>query len=303
VTTSRSRLISTGAGSHTEAFAPLDWALLSGIALVWGASFLFIEIGLEAFSPGLITWLRITLGFLTLRMFPRARTPVDRDGWPRLILLSFTWVSVPFLLFPLAQQHVDSALAGMLNALVPIFAALIAAVLLRRMPGPYQAAGLVIGVTGAVLISQPAIDQGGSTAWGVLLIGVATFNYGLSINLAVPLQQVYGGPAVMARALGIASLVTLPFAVGGFADASLRLTPVLAMATLGIVGTGVAFAAMALLVGRVGPTRGGVAIFFIPIVSIVLGVAVRAETVVAVQLAGTGLVLLGAALASRRERA
>lgn len=300
--TTRPRLISTGAGSHTEAFAPLDWALLASVALVWGASFLFIEIGLEAFSPGLITWLRITLGFLTLRMFPSARTPIDRDGWPRLILISFTWVSVPFLLFPIAQQHIDSALAGMLNALVPIFAAAIAAVLLRRMPGAYQAAGLIIGVLGAVLIARPAIDQGGSTAWGVLLIVVATLNYGLSINLAVPLQQSYGGPAVMARALGVASLTTLPFAVGGFSDATLRIAPVLAVSTLGVVGTGVAFAAMALLVGRVGPTRGGVAIFFIPIVSILLGVAVRDETVVAIQLAGTALVLLGAGVASRRER-
>jgi drug/metabolite transporter (DMT)-like permease len=70
---------------------------------------------------------------------------------------------------------------------------------------------------------------------------------------------------------------------------------------LGVLGTGVAFVMMATLVGRAGATRGAVAIYFIPIVAVVLGVAVRGDGVTVVALSGVALVIVGAYLTSRRE--
>ena len=137
---SRRPVFSTGAGSRLEAFGPVEWGLLASVALIWGSSFFFIEIALEAIRPGPITWLRILAGFLTLSLFPSARTTVDREDWPRIGALSLTWISIPFLLHPIAQQYIDSALTGMLNALVPIFAAMFAAVFLRQLPGADPAA-------------------------------------------------------------------------------------------------------------------------------------------------------------------
>ena len=75
----------------------------------------------------------------------------------------------------------------------------------------------------------------------------------------------------------------------------------LAMIPLGILGTGLAFVLMATLVGRVGGTRGSVAIYFVPVVAVALGVIVRGEDVEPIALAGTALVLLGAWVTSRRE--
>ena len=77
--------------------------------------------------------------------------------------------------------------------------------------------------------------------------------------------------------------------------------PVLAVIVPGVFNTGAAFVIMTAFVGRVGPTRGGVAVYFIPIVAMVLGVAFRSEVVLPLQSAGIGLVLLGAGLTSRRE--
>jgi drug/metabolite transporter (DMT)-like permease len=295
------RLIATTEGTHRGAFSPLDWGLLAGVALVWGSSFVFIEIALESINPGLITWGRIFLGFLTLSLFPAARRPVDRSGWPRLIVLSVTWTSFPFLLFPIAQQHIDSALAGMLNALSPIFGAAIAAVLLRRLPRRVQMLGLFAGFVGAILISLPALDAGGSNALGVAMVVAATASYGLSFNLAAPLQQEYGGPAVLWRLMAVATVTTFPFAIGGFGTAHWGLTPILTVGSLGILGTGLSYVAMTLLVGRVGPTRGGVAIFFLPVVAIVLGILIRDEHVLPIQLVGTAMILAGASVASRSE--
>ena len=117
-----SRILSTSAGTNREAFTPLDWALFVSIGLIWGSSFLLIDIGLEAFHPGLITWMRIAFGALILALVPRARRRIEPFDRPRLIALSFVWVAIPFTLFPIAQQYINSAAAGMLNGAMPIFA-------------------------------------------------------------------------------------------------------------------------------------------------------------------------------------
>lgn len=298
----RQRLFTTEAGSRLGAFGAIEWLLLAGVALLWGSAFLFIELSLEAFPPGVITWGRLSLGFATLTLFPSARRPVQRSDWGRISLLAMTWVAIPFMLFPIAQQHIDSALAGMLNALVPIFAAFFAAIFLRTMPRRIQAMGIGLGFVGAIAIGIPAIGDSNSSAFGVGLVALATVFYGLSINLAIPLQHRYGGPAVMVRALGIAALVTAPFGIANLGDVTWNTSATPALLILGLVGTGFPFVLMAQFVGRVGPTRGGVAIYFIPIVSIVLGVTFNAETVIATQLGGTALVLAGAWLTSRKER-
>ena len=104
------------------------------------------------------------------------------------------------------------------------------------------------------------------------------------------------------RALAVATIVTAPFGLVGLPASRWSISAVAAVAVLGVFGTGVAFVSMASFVGRVGPTRGGVAIYFIPIVSILLGVLFLAESVSPLQIVGTGILLLGAWLTSRKER-
>ncbi len=295
------RVFSTAQGSRLEPFGWIEWALLGGVALIWGSSFLLIEISLETLSPVTITWIRVSLGFVSLTVVPAAREPVDRGDLPRVVVLGFTWVVVPFLLFPIAQQHIDSALTGMLNASVPIFSTVVAIVLMRSLPGLRQAAGIVLGFVGTVCIGLPAVTGSTSAAWGVLLVLVATLFYGISLNLAVPLQQRYGAPAVMMRALGVAAAATTPLGLIGLADSQWSAGPVSAVVVLGVVNTGAAFVTMAALVGRVGATRGGVATYFIPIVAMVLGMAFRSEVIAALQWAGIAIVLFGASLTTRRE--
>ena len=297
----RRRVSLTAQGSTLEPFGLVEWALLCGVALIWGSSFLLIEIGLESLAPTVIAWVRVTLGVLTLIVVPATRVPLDRADYPRVVLLGLVWVAVPSLLFPIAQQHIDSALAGMLNAAVPIFSTLVAIALLRSLPRFRQAAGVALGFAGTVGIGLPAALGSSSAARGVLLVVVATLCYGIALNLAVPLQQRYGAPAVMMRALGVAAIATTPFGLAGLAGSRWSAGPVLAVATLGVINTGAAFVIMAALVGRVGATRGGVAVYFIPIVAMVLGIVFRSEVILPLQWAGIAVVLLGAWLTSRRE--
>ena len=297
----RRPIFSTAHGTHLGPFGLVEWALFAGVALIWGSSYLFIDISLEALAPWAITWVRVMFGLMVLVAFPIARRPVDRADWWRILVLAMTWNTVPFILFPIAQQHIDSALAGMLNAPIPIYSAAIAVVLLRKLPRLRQAMGIALGLVGAISIGLPAVRDSAAGSFGVLLVVIATLLYGLSINLAVPLQQRYGAPAVIMRALAVTAVVTLPLGVIGLAGSEWKTGSVVAVAVLGIVNTGIAFVIMASLVGRVGPTRGSVSVYFLPIVAMALGVMFRDEVVLPWQIAGTGLVFLGAWLTSRRE--
>ena len=142
----------------------------------------------------------------------------------------------------------------MLFATVPIFSMSIAMILLRSLPRLGQAVGIALGFVGAVSIGLPAARSSSAAAWGILLILVATLSHGVSLNLAVPLQHRYGAPAVMMRAIGFAT-----------------------------INTGIAFLVMTAFVGRAGPTRGGVAIYFVPVVAMVIGMVFRSEVILPLQ--------------------
>ncbi len=285
-----------------DAFGAKEWGLLAGIAAIWGSSFLWMDIGLDSLQPGVIVMVRVLLGTAALSVFPRARKPVPRADLPRIAFLGLVWIGIPLSLIPIAQQWVDSSVAGMLNGAMPLTAAAWATVLLGRWPGRIQIVGLAVGFVGVVAISWPELTAARSTATGAVLIIGAIVLYGLAANLAVPLQQRYGALPVLLRAQIAALLVVVPFGVAQLPGSEWSTGPALAMLPLGILSTGLAFVMMANLVGRVGGTRGSVPIYLIPVVAIVLGVALRDESVALVALMGTLLVLAGAWLTSRRDR-
>lgn len=299
-TPTRRRLLETHGGTFTHAFGPVEWALLASIALIWGASFFFIDVGLRGFRPGVVALARVALGALALSMVPRARRPVAHEDLPRVALLGLIWMGIPLVLFPVAQQWIDSSVAGMLNAAVPLTAAAWASLLLGRLPGRKQALGLLVGFAGIVAISLPELRGAQASALGVGLVLLAVVLYGLSSNLAVPLQQKYGAPPVLLRALLVAVVVIAPFGLASLGASTWRWDSALAVLPLGLLGTGLAYVFMTTLVGRVGAARGSVAIYFVPLVAIALGVVFLGESLSPYALAGTVLVLAGAWLTSRR---
>jgi drug/metabolite transporter (DMT)-like permease len=298
----RRRLVETSGGTISDAFGATEWGLLSAVAVIWGSSFLFMEIGLEAFRPGVVTMVRVALGALALGLVPRARAAVDREDLPRVVLLGMTWVAVPLSLFPIAQQWIDSSVAGMINGAVPITTALWSTVLLRRLPGRLQLLGIVLGFAGVVAIFLPELRGSSASALGASLVVLAIVLYGLSANMAVPLQQRHGALPVLFRAQLAALLVVVPIGLWQMPGSTFAWGPALAMVPLGTLSTGLAFVCMATLVGRVGGPRGSVAIYFVPVVAVALGVVVLGERIAPLALLGTALVLLGAWSTSRRER-
>jgi drug/metabolite transporter (DMT)-like permease len=296
-----SSLPTTSHGTNREAFGGAEWGLLTGVALIWGSSFVFMAIGLDAFNPGVITLTRIVLGAMTLAVFPKARTAIDRQDLGRVFLLGIIWIGIPLMIFPIAQQWIDSSVAGMLNGAVPITAAIWATVLLRRLPGWRQLLGIGIGFLGVLAISAPELGGSSATALGVALVIGAITLYGLSTNIAVPLQQKYGALPVLFKAQLAALVIVIPFGLWQIPGSTWAWPSALAMIPLGALSTALAFVLMGTLVGRVGGPRGSVAIYFVPIVAVVLGVLVRGDTINPIAIVGTALVLLGAWVTSRKE--
>ena len=296
-----SPLPSTTVGTNLDAFEVVDWGLLVGIALIWGSSFLLMAVGLDAFRPGVITLARVALGTAALALVPAARRPIEPIDRARVVLLGVIWIALPMTLFPIAQQWIDSSVAGMVNAAVPITTAVWATALLRRLPPTRQLIGIAIGFAGMVAIFLPETGDTSGTALGTALAFLAVVLYGLSANLAVPLQQRYGALPVLLRAQLAALVLVVPFGLWQVPGSHWAWESALAMLPLGILGTGLAFVLMATLVGRVGGTRGSVAIYFVPLVAIFLGVLARDERIEVLAIAGAGLVLLGAWAMSRRE--
>lgn len=295
------RALSTAHGTHRGAFAAVDWVLFLTVGTIWGSSFLFQAYGLESFRPGLVTSLRILFGGAVLWMLPSARTRIEREDRGRVLLLAITWVAIPFTLFPIAQGSVSSAVAGMLNGAAPIFTAAIAAILLRQAPGTRQLVGIPIGFLGVTTIAWSTADEGSSQLIGVVLILIATLCYGIAFNVATPLQHRYGSIPVMARIMAIGAVLTAPIGLVSIPGSSFGWSSLLAVAAVGVLGTGIAFVLMGRLVGRVGPTRASIVGYLIPIVALLLGVLIRGDDVEPIAVLGIALVIVGAYLASRRE--
>jgi drug/metabolite transporter (DMT)-like permease len=296
------RFLTTSHGTNREAFSPGDWGLFLSLSLIWGGSFLFMAIGLDAFHPGLVTWLRVGFGALFLAALPQARqTTIPRDDLTKVRSLGVLWIAIPLTLFPIAQQWIDSAVAGMLNGAMPIFTAVVATILLKTLPGRLQVIGLLIGFGGIVAIALPSAGEGNTAAIGVVLVLAATVCYAFAVNMVAPLQQAYGSLAVIARVQWVAALLVTPYGIYGLAQSSFAWPSLLATMAVGFLGTGLAFVMMAKLAGSVGPTRAAFITYLIPVVALVLGVVFREEIISPIAIGGVLLVIVGALLASRRE--
>lgn len=148
--------------------------------------------------------------------------------------LGITWMS-------LAQQWIDSALAGMLNAIMPLTTAAVSALLLWRPPRVQQVVGLVVGCVGAFLIAVPELGAKGNSreaAAGVGLALVAVLSYSFAANISIPLTQRYGPLPVIWRTQLVACVISAPFGVAGLGDVDWQWSSMLAFVGCGVVLAG-----------------------------------------------------------------
>ncbi len=255
--------------------------------------------GLRSIGPSGVAFVRIAVGFATLALFPAARKRVERADWGAVAWLGLLWFAFPLSMFPFAEQRVSSALTGMLNGANPLFATLVASYLSRRLPSRSVAAGLAVGLAGAILMAVPAMEEGHSSVVGVAMILAALTSYGFALSIARTLQQKYGAIPVIWRAQGVAIILTAPLGIPDLIAAHWSPIPLVSLLTLGAFGTAIANVLTAKAAGRFGAAKASGTAFLIPVVALLLGIFVRHEQVAVLSIAGGLICVAGAWLMKR----
>ena len=276
--------------------------MTAGVALTWGASFLFIAIAIDHVATGVVPVARLAFGALALSCFPAARRRMPREDLWRVALLGFVAMTVPFYLYPLAEKSVSSSVTGMINGSIPVTTVLAAAVLTRTVPSRKRVGAVLIGFVGIALISFGSVGDGkGASVHGVLFLLFATCCYAFTSILSREMQLKHGTLAVLLWQELFALLFSLPLGLPAFADSEFAWSALLALLVLGALGTGLAYVLYGMLMVRAGAVRGVIGVFFTPVVATFLGVIFRDEKVTVLAVVGMLVVICGAWLTSRPD--
>lgn len=283
-------------------FGPPEWGMVAAVALTWGASFLFIAIAIDHVATGVVPLARLTFGAMALALFPAARKRIDRADLPRIALLGFVAMTLPFFLYPLAEHSVSSSITGMINGSIPVTTVVAASILTRRTPSRRRIMAVLIGFAGIALISFGSVGDGkGASVHGVSFLLLATCCYAFTSILSREMQVKYGTLPVLLWQELFAILFTLPLGVPALFHSSFSWSALVALFVLGAAGTGFAYVMYGMLMVRAGAVRGVIGVFFTPIVATILGILFRDETVSAMSAVGMCVVICGAWLTSRPD--
>jgi drug/metabolite transporter (DMT)-like permease len=279
------------------------------LALIWGSAFLWIKLADRGFSPVEVTLARLALGAAVLFAIVRVRREaIPRSGslWVHIAVAALFANAVPYLLFAVAEQTVDSSTAGIINATTPLWTVVLAlAVRHQKSVTSWQAAGLVVGFAGAVLIFTPWHTAGGLFSAGGLECLAASISYAVSyIYMDRFLAHRGIGPVVLSacQLAAAAVMLAITLAVTGAPTPHVTAGNLAAIAVLGIIGTGIAYVLNYQIITSEGATVASTVTYLVPVVAIVLGVLVLGESITAITLAGIALVLVGVALSRRQAR-
>ena len=162
----------------------LPWIILLTLSLIWGSSFILMKRGLDAFSFQQVAALRLLIAFLFLAPFTITKIfKIPKKYWVYIIISGYIGNGIPAFLFTKAETYLDSSLAGILNALAPLFTFILGILFFRAKAKWFRFLGVALGLVGA--IGLVLLSEGGqfrNISYGIYII-IATIFYGLSTNV------------------------------------------------------------------------------------------------------------------------
>jgi drug/metabolite transporter (DMT)-like permease len=284
-----------------------DWLLFLALGFLWGSSYLFIKIGVEAgLQPFTLIMLRLLIGFGLLAsvvIVARESLPRSARTYAHLAVIAFVNVLLPFSLITFAERNAESALAATLNAPVPLFVVLIAAVVLQdeRLTAT-KLAGVAVGMVGvAVLVGfDPASVARNDLSSELALIGSAV-SYAVG---AVYTRRFVRGlrpmiPAVFQVGFALLMVSVLAFVFENPLATPVTFNTVITVIWLGLLGSGLAYLVYFRLLAGWGASRTALVAYLLPVWGITLGFLVLGEALHPSLLIGTALIIAGIALVNR----
>lgn len=298
------------ASAHDGTVAPVslrmgatEWILLIALATVWGGSFFFAAIALEALPPFTIVFARVAIAAIALNILVRAlglRLPLTRADALRFLAMGALNNAIPFSLIVWGQTQIASGLAAILNATTPLFTVLLAHCLTRDEKfTPARGAGVAIGFVGTIVIIGPGALAGlGDGAWPEIAVLAAALTYAAA--------GIYGRrfralpPVITATGqVTASSLMMLPMMLVVDAPWTLKmpdLAMIGALLGIGLLCTAAAYLMFFRILAAAGAVNLLLVTFLIPVSALALGIAFLGEVLTLPQ--ALGMALIGAGLAA-----
>ena len=291
--------------SDKKRFLPL--ALLIGLSLIWGTSFILIKQGLKVFSGAEVGALRVSAASLFLMPFAFTRIGELRQShlW-KLLLAGLMGTFFPSFLFATAQTHISSSAAGILNTLSPVWTIIMGALFFHQRFRPIAVVGIVISFGGTVLLAMSrAGGQLGSINTYALLIVAACVLYGTNLNWVKFKVADLSSLTITSVALSLIGPLGMIY-LFGFTDFTYKMSHVEGawkafgfVVLLAMMSTAVATLMFNKLVKITTPLYASSVTYIMPVVSVMWGFLDNEELVVG-HLIGMALILSGVYLANQR---
>lgn len=291
----------------------LDWLLLAALVAMWGSSFMFIKLGVATVPTATLVAARLVLGALLLLVvvYARgARLPPLGKVWGYYTILALLGNCIPFTTITWGQQRTDSALAGILMAVMPLATMVLAHFFVKgEHMTRNRVLGFILGFAGIVVLMGPSAIMGlgdhSLATWSQLAILFGALCYAGNSVLTRILAR--GDDVLVASTamLLIASVISLPIAL--IIDKPWQIAPshasLWAIVWLGVGPTAIATVVFFKLIASAGPTFMSLVNYMTPVIAVFLGVALLGETPGLHAYIALGLILLGIAVSQwRRSR-
>ena len=268
------------------------------LAAIWGASFLFMRIGVAELGTFATAGLRVGIAalFLLPLALARGHGAALKTHWKLTAVVGVLNSAIPFVCFSYALLSISTGLSSILNATVPLFGAVVAWIWLKDRPTGSRSVGLIVGFIGVAMLawnksSFTANANGVTTGWAVLACLTACLCYGLAASFTK--RYMKGLPSLVSATgsqLG-ATVFLLPLTLLYWPDHAVSWKAWGAVIALGVVCTSLAYILFFRLIERAGPAKALTVTFAIPVFAVLYGVLLLGEVVTPWML-GCGLVII-----------
>ncbi len=286
----------------------LNWFIFIALSVIWGSSFVLMKEGLKNLSAYQVASLRIVFsGIVLLPTAIKCFRHIPKNKVGVIFLSGLLGSLLPAYLFCVAEEGIDSALAGTLNSLTPIFVIITGALFFSSKTTASKVLGIVISFTGSILLlfSKGHMSENQNLLY-ISYVVLATIFYGINVNMVHRHLQNIGSLQIAAVALTLNAIpAAIVLAATGYFSLPLTSTGVLfstgAAAVLGILGTALASVIFYMLVKRAGAVFASMVTYGIPVVAIIWGI-IYGEEVGWQQILCLLLILIGVYVANRRTQ-
>lgn len=285
------------------------WTMLLILAATWGASYLFIKVAVEDIAPGpmmatrLLVAAAILIGYLSWRLGLGKAVQEMRKAWKHCLVLGVINAALPFWLIAWGEQHIDSSLAAVVQASVPIFNALL---VIRFLPHERltraRALGLTVGIVGVAVVTGIHPEGGWWAIAGTLAVVVSSVSYAAGGVYGQRAVSGTAGPVLAAGSMLAGGLILLPLALFQFPGELPGWKAAGSLAALTVLGTALAQLILFRILALHGSSRLSLVTYLMPGFALVYGAVLLDEQLTATTIGGLVLILVGVAIASGAVR-